>query len=74
MRPAVILPVLLLLSASSARAQAPLDVRIGSASPLSGTGAHQGKDIENGARMAIDDLNAKAPVIGGRKVRSCNPR
>jgi branched-chain amino acid transport system substrate-binding protein len=69
MRPAVILPVLLLLCASSARAQAPLDVRIGSASPLSGTGAHQGKDIENGARMAIDDLNAKAPVIGGRKVR-----
>lgn len=45
------------------------EVRIGSASPLSGPGAHQGKDIENGARMAIDDLNAKGAAIGGRKVK-----
>lgn len=63
------LPLLLLLCAPLAQAQAQLDVKIGSASPLSGTGAHQGKDIENGAHMAIDDLNAKAPVISGRKVR-----
>jgi branched-chain amino acid transport system substrate-binding protein len=46
-----------------------LQVRIGTASPLSGTGAHQGKDIENGARMAIDELNAKGIVLGGRKVQ-----
>jgi branched-chain amino acid transport system substrate-binding protein len=32
-------------------------------------GAHQGKDIENGARMAIDDLNAKGIVIGGKKIK-----
>ncbi|QBE61759.1 branched-chain amino acid ABC transporter substrate-binding protein [Pseudoduganella lutea] len=44
-------------------------VKIGTASPLSGPGAHQGKDIENGARMAIDDLNAKAITIGGQKVQ-----
>ena len=44
-------------------------VTIGSASPLSGPGAHQGKDIENGARMAIDDLNAKNLVIGGKKIK-----
>ncbi len=58
----------LALAAPVALAQAPLNVKIGSASPLSGTGAHQGKDIENGARMAIDDLNAKGLSIGGRKV------
>jgi branched-chain amino acid transport system substrate-binding protein len=44
-------------------------VRIGTASPLSGPAAHQGKDIENGARMAVDDLNAKGIVIGGTKVQ-----
>ena len=46
-----------------------LQVKIGTASPLSGTGAHQGKDIENGARMAIDALNAKGITLGGRKVQ-----
>lgn len=56
-----------LLFGASASAQT--IVRIGSASPLSGTGAHQGKDIENGAQLAIDDLNAKGIVIGGQKVQ-----
>ena len=50
-------------------AHAQLEVRIGSASPLSGPGAHQGKDIENGARMAIDDLNARGVLLGGKKVK-----
>jgi branched-chain amino acid transport system substrate-binding protein len=69
-RPAAILCSLLALAAlpAQAQAQAQLDVKIGSVSPLSGTGAHQGKDIENGARMAIDDLNAKGVTIGGKKV------
>lgn len=44
-------------------------VRIGVVAPLSGPVAHMGKDIENGARMAIDDLNAKGPEIGGRSVQ-----
>jgi branched-chain amino acid transport system substrate-binding protein len=44
-------------------------VKIGSASPLSGPGAHQGKDIENGARLAIEDLNAKGIAIGGKKIK-----
>jgi branched-chain amino acid transport system substrate-binding protein len=46
-----------------------LQVRIGTASPLSGPSAHAGKDIENGARMAIDELNAKGIVLGGSKVQ-----
>jgi branched-chain amino acid transport system substrate-binding protein len=67
-RSAAILACLLALAAAS-RAQAQAEVRIGSVSPLSGTGAHQGKDIENGARMAVDDLNARGLTIGGKKIR-----
>ena len=50
-------------------AHAQSQVKIGSASPLSGPSAHQGKDIENGARMAIDDLNAQGAAIAGKKVK-----
>ncbi len=44
-------------------------VKIGHVAPMSGAQAHYGKDNENGARMAIDDLNAKGVVIGGKKVK-----
>lgn len=44
-------------------------IRIGSVSPLSGQSAHQGKDTENGARLAVDDLNARGFTINGKKVR-----
>ena len=44
-------------------------VRIGSVSPVSGPSAHLGKDTENGARLAVADLNAKGFLINGRKVR-----
>ncbi|WP_281660025.1 branched-chain amino acid ABC transporter substrate-binding protein [Microvirgula aerodenitrificans] len=44
-------------------------VRIGQASPLTGPIAHLGKDVEQGARLAIDDINAAGVEIGGRKVR-----
>ena len=44
-------------------------IRIGSASPVSGPSAHLGKDTENGARMAVDELNAKGVTIGGKKAR-----
>lgn len=43
-------------------------VKIGHVAPMSGGQAHYGKDNENGARMAIEDLNAKGVVIGGKKV------
>jgi branched-chain amino acid transport system substrate-binding protein len=71
--PAILAASLLALAAVAPSHAEPagkvLQVRIGSASPLSGTGAHQGKDIENGARMAIDELNARGIVLGGRKVQ-----
>ncbi|WP_288380019.1 branched-chain amino acid ABC transporter substrate-binding protein [uncultured Massilia sp.] len=63
------LSALLSLLFLAAPATAQVDVIIGTASPLSGPGAHQGKDIEDGARMAIDELNAKGIVLGGQKVR-----
>jgi branched-chain amino acid transport system substrate-binding protein len=44
-------------------------VRIGHVGPLSGAIAHLGKDNENGARLAIEELNAKGVSIGGKKVR-----
>ena len=40
-------------------------VRIGHAGPLSGPAAAFGKDGENGARLAIEDANAKKLQIGG---------
>ncbi len=44
-------------------------VKIGHVGPLSGPIAHLGKDNENGARMAVDALNAKGVTIGGKKVK-----
>ena len=46
-----------------------LVVRIGHVGPTSGGIAHLGKDNENGARLAIEELNAKGVTLGGRKVR-----
>jgi branched-chain amino acid transport system substrate-binding protein len=44
-------------------------IRIGHVSPTSGAIAHLGKDNELGARMAIDELNARNLTIGGKKVK-----
>jgi len=46
-----------------------LVVKIGHVGPTSGQIAHLGKDNENGARMAIDELNAKGVSIGGKKAK-----
>lgn len=41
-----------------------LNVRIGHVAPLTGPIAHLGRDNENGARLAVEDLNAKCLRIG----------
>lgn len=46
-----------------------MTVTIGHVAPTSGAIAHLGKDNENGARMAIDDLNARHVKIGGKTVK-----
>jgi len=44
-------------------------VRIGHVGPLTGGIAHLGKDNELGAKLAIEDLNAKGIKIGGQAVK-----
>jgi len=43
-------------------------VTIGHVGPTSGAIAHLGKDNENGAIMAVEEINAKGLMIGGKKV------
>jgi len=44
-------------------------VKIGHSGPLSGPNAFAGKDNENGVRLAIEDLNAKKLVVGGKTLK-----
>jgi branched-chain amino acid transport system substrate-binding protein len=70
MRPPKPLLVALLLTLGSSLAYAEDQiVKIGHVAPLSGQIAHLGKDNENGARMAIDALNAKGIKLSGRTVK-----
>ena len=55
--------------AEAPKAPAEVVVKIGQVSPLTGPQAHLGKDNDNGARLAIDEVNAKSLMIGGAKVR-----
>ncbi|WP_229758414.1 branched-chain amino acid ABC transporter substrate-binding protein [Paraburkholderia caffeinilytica] len=43
-------------------------VRIGHVAPLTGGIAHLGKDNENGATLAVEEINAKGLAIGGKKI------
>ncbi|HTH60251.1 MAG TPA: branched-chain amino acid ABC transporter substrate-binding protein [Paraburkholderia sp.] len=43
-------------------------VKIGHVGPLTGGSAHLGKDNENGARLAVEEINAKGLTINGQKV------
>jgi branched-chain amino acid transport system substrate-binding protein len=54
------------LSAGFASAQTV--VTIAHVGPTSGAIAHLGKDNENGAKMAVEELNAAGVTIGGQKV------
>lgn len=66
-----LLPALALLAffAGALKAQAPQTVVIGLAGPLTGGSANAGKDNENGARLAIVDLNRQGLTIGGRRLQ-----
>jgi len=52
----------------AANASAQQVVKIGHVGPVSGPNSHLGKDNENAARMAIDELNAKGFIVNGQKV------
>jgi branched-chain amino acid transport system substrate-binding protein len=64
----VIVAAVTALMAGSVYAQ-DMTVKIGHVGPTSGQIAHLGKDNENGARLAIEELNAKGVTIGGKKVK-----
>ena len=44
-------------------------IKIGHVAPVSGPSSHLGKDNENGAKMAVDELNAKGIKINGKPVK-----
>jgi len=56
-------------AAGAATAQAEDIIKIGHVAATSGPIAHLGKDNENGARMAVEELNAKGVLIGGKKYK-----
>ncbi len=57
------------LTVASGLAVAQQVVKIGHVGPLSGAIAHLGKDNENGARLAIEELNAKGIKVGDKAVK-----
>ncbi|RSZ60605.1 branched-chain amino acid ABC transporter substrate-binding protein [Massilia atriviolacea] len=65
----LVLRAAVLASLSGGAAQAQDVIRIGHVAATSGAIAHLGKDNENGARMAVDELNAKGVTIGGKRYR-----
>jgi branched-chain amino acid transport system substrate-binding protein len=44
-------------------------VKLGHVAPMTGPQAHLGKDNENGAKLAVEELNAQALEIGGAKIK-----
>ncbi|UCV15384.1 branched-chain amino acid ABC transporter substrate-binding protein [Quatrionicoccus australiensis] len=44
-------------------------VKLGHVAPMTGPQAHLGKDNENAAKLAVDELNAQGMEIGGAKVK-----
>jgi branched-chain amino acid transport system substrate-binding protein len=61
------LPLVPLLLAGQAHAANEV-VKIAHVSLITGPSAHIAKDVENGARLAVEDLNAKGFMINGKKV------
>jgi branched-chain amino acid transport system substrate-binding protein len=44
-------------------------IKIGHAGPLTGEISHIGKDQENGARLAVEDINRAGLVVNGQKIQ-----
>lgn len=57
------------LAAIATTASAEEIIKIGCVAPLTGPQAHLGKDIENGCRLAVTEVNAGGPQMGGQPVR-----
>jgi branched-chain amino acid transport system substrate-binding protein len=68
MRRLVITMAVLATATIAASANAQTVVTIGHSGPLTGPQAPNGKDNENGARLAIDELNKSGITVAGQKV------
>jgi branched-chain amino acid transport system substrate-binding protein len=58
----------MLCAGYASQASADQVVKIGHVAPLTGGIAHLGKDNENGARLAVEEINKKGLTIGGQKI------
>jgi branched-chain amino acid transport system substrate-binding protein len=67
-RRTILVSAVALATAGTVQAQE-LVVKIGHVAAVTGPLSYFGKDNENGARMAIDELNARGMTIGGKKAR-----
>ena len=45
------------------------EIVVGAVLPLTGPSAAVGRDMENGFRLAVEDINARSSLPGGRKIR-----
>lgn len=59
----------ILLSGLGSAAMAQDVVKLGIAAPMTGPIAHLGKDVDQGARLAIDEINQRGLAINGKLVR-----
>ncbi|CAB3764838.1 branched chain amino acid ABC transporter substrate-binding protein [Burkholderia puraquae] len=66
--PAIFPAVAMLCATISTQAAADQIVKIGHVAPLTGQIAHLGKDNENGARLAVEEINKKGLVVGGQRI------
>ena len=57
------------IMAAGAQVNAQQVVKIGHVGPLTGAIAHLGKDNENGARLAVEEINAAGLKIDGKAVK-----
>ncbi|MDR5830477.1 branched-chain amino acid ABC transporter substrate-binding protein [Caballeronia sp. LP006] len=56
-------------AAAAPAASEAMVVKIGHAAPLTGLQAHLGRDNENGARLALEEISAQGLTIDGRSIR-----
>ncbi|MEX3951413.1 branched-chain amino acid ABC transporter substrate-binding protein [Paraburkholderia sp. EG287B] len=57
-----------LAAVSAGFAHADETVKVGEVAPLTGPASYLGKDTENGARLAVEEINETGLVVGGKKV------
>ncbi|CAI1605330.1 branched-chain amino acid ABC transporter substrate-binding protein [Serratia plymuthica] len=67
-KPLALAAAVLATLGTAAPAQAADTILIGLAGPLTGPSARIGKDLENGAQLAIADANAQKPTLNGKPV------